>query len=93
MYIMAPELISTTYFINPSHQSVCLYVYPSTVARQWLGKHVPAAMNIRSNRKFVGHVCLWVCLCIPFLVARKQLGKDVPAATKNCWRRRFLCGP
>jgi hypothetical protein len=26
MYIMAPELISTTYFINPSHQSVCLYV-------------------------------------------------------------------
>jgi hypothetical protein len=28
MYIMAPEPISTAYFINPSHQSVCLYVYP-----------------------------------------------------------------
>jgi hypothetical protein len=28
-YIMAPEPISTAYFINPSHQSVCLYVYPS----------------------------------------------------------------
>jgi hypothetical protein len=28
MYIMAPEPISTAYFINPSHQYVCLYVYP-----------------------------------------------------------------
>jgi hypothetical protein len=27
MYIMAPEAKSTTYFINPSHQSVCVYVY------------------------------------------------------------------
>jgi hypothetical protein len=26
--IMAPEPISTAYFINPSHQSVCLYVSP-----------------------------------------------------------------
>jgi hypothetical protein len=24
---MAPEPISTAYFINPSHHSVCLYVY------------------------------------------------------------------
>jgi hypothetical protein len=28
LYIMAPGPISTAYFINPSHQSVCLYVYP-----------------------------------------------------------------
>jgi hypothetical protein len=47
--------ISTAYFINPSHQSVCLMcippivarqrlgkVYPSFIARQWLGKRVPA---------------------------------------------------
>jgi hypothetical protein len=34
MYIIAPEPISTAYFINPSHQSVCLYVYPHIVARQ-----------------------------------------------------------
>jgi hypothetical protein len=27
MYIMALEPISTAYFINPSHWSVCLYVY------------------------------------------------------------------
>jgi hypothetical protein len=26
---MATEPISTAYFINPSHQIVCLYVYPS----------------------------------------------------------------
>jgi hypothetical protein len=34
MYIMAPELISTAYFINPSRQSVCLHVYPPIIARQ-----------------------------------------------------------
>jgi hypothetical protein len=27
MYTMPPEVISTAYFINPSHQSVFLYVY------------------------------------------------------------------
>jgi hypothetical protein len=30
---------------------------------------------------------------VSLYVARQQLGKDVAAATKNCWRRRFLCGP
>jgi hypothetical protein len=43
MYIMTPESISTAYFINPSHQSVRLYVYPPVVARKWLGKNVIAA--------------------------------------------------
>jgi hypothetical protein len=28
-YIMAPEPISTAYFIKPAYQSVCLHVYPS----------------------------------------------------------------
>jgi hypothetical protein len=27
MYVMEPESISTAYFINLSHQSMCLYVY------------------------------------------------------------------
>jgi hypothetical protein len=27
MYIMAPELILTAYFMNLFHQSVCLYMY------------------------------------------------------------------
>jgi hypothetical protein len=45
MYIMATEPISTAYFINPSHQSLCLYVYPTIVARQRLGKNITAATN------------------------------------------------
>jgi hypothetical protein len=31
--------------VLPSHQYVCLYVYPAIVARQQLGKNVTAAMN------------------------------------------------
>jgi hypothetical protein len=40
MYIMATEPISRAYFINPSDQSVCIYI-PHTVARQRLGKTLP----------------------------------------------------
>jgi hypothetical protein len=47
MYITAPEPISTAYFINPLHQSVCLYVYPLIVARQRLGKNVTTATNAK----------------------------------------------
>jgi hypothetical protein len=49
MYIMAPEPISMAYFINPSHQSVCLYVYPPIIARERLGKNVTAAMNTHAT--------------------------------------------
>jgi hypothetical protein len=41
MYIMAPDHI----FLNPAHQSVCLYVYPPVVASQRLGKNVTATTN------------------------------------------------
>jgi hypothetical protein len=40
MYIMAPEPILAAYFINPSSQSVCLYVY-HIVAMQRHGKALP----------------------------------------------------
>jgi hypothetical protein len=43
MYIMALEPISTVYFIDPSHHSVSICASSPTVARQLLGKHVPAA--------------------------------------------------
>jgi hypothetical protein len=56
IYVVAPEPISTTYFVNPSHQSVCLYVYSSIVAGQRLGKTVTAATNIHNNRRIVGRV-------------------------------------
>jgi hypothetical protein len=45
MNIMAPEPISTAYFINISPQSLCLYVYPSIAARQRLDNNVSAATN------------------------------------------------
>jgi hypothetical protein len=72
MYIMASEPISTAYFINPSISlSVCVSLLslpgkgsvkciPPLVARQRLGKHVPAATNTHNNRKIVGRVCLWI---------------------------------
>jgi hypothetical protein len=103
MYIMAPEPISTSYFINPFRLCVCMCITPSA-ARQRLGKHVLEATNTCNNRKVVDHVVfcvvrvaskdsLWVCLCIPLSLLGNGSCKHVPAAMKNCWRRRFLCGP
>jgi hypothetical protein len=48
--IMAPGPISTAYLINPSHQSVCLYVYPPIVVRQRLGKNPPNLVRQRLGR-------------------------------------------
>jgi hypothetical protein len=60
IYIMAPDQISTAYFMNPSHQSVCLY--SPIIAGQRLGKHVPAATNTRNNRT-VGRIVSYGGLC------------------------------
>jgi hypothetical protein len=49
MYIMTPEPISTAYFINPSHESLCLYVYPPIVASQLLGKNITVATNAQAT--------------------------------------------
>jgi hypothetical protein len=73
---MASEPISTAYFINSSHQSVFICVFPRIVVRQRLGRHVPVTKNTRNNIRVVGGVVsykvrviskesLWVCLCIP----------------------------
>jgi hypothetical protein len=59
-YIMAPELISAAYFINPSHQSVCLYMYPTIAARQRLRINVNAATNTHAKLgKIVGRVVFY----------------------------------
>jgi hypothetical protein len=71
MYSVATEPTSTAYFINPTHQSVCLYVYlsyrckaslqyipPFGVWQQFV-KHVPAAMNTH-NRRIVRHTIFYV---------------------------------
>jgi hypothetical protein len=42
----SPYPVSTVYFVNPSHQSVCV---SPTVARQRLGKNVTAATNTHAT--------------------------------------------
>jgi hypothetical protein len=43
---MAPEPISTVYFINSSYQTLCVSILVSSIAaRQRLGKNITAAMN------------------------------------------------
>jgi hypothetical protein len=49
MYAMAPEHISVAYFINLSHYSACLYMYPPYIAREWLSKNVTVAMNAHAT--------------------------------------------
>jgi hypothetical protein len=51
IYIMAPETISTAYFI--SSPPVCIYVYLSIVARQRLGKNVAEATNIHTTEELL----------------------------------------
>jgi hypothetical protein len=51
---------------------------PPIVERQRLGKHVPAAKNIRNNGRNVGRVCLWVCLCIPLSLLGNNSVKTFP---------------
>jgi hypothetical protein len=67
IYIMAPELILTVCFINPSHQSVCLYVCPPIIARQKLGKNVTTASDTCSSRRIVGHIIF----CAVHIISRK----------------------
>jgi hypothetical protein len=37
---------------------------PHLIARQRLGKHIPAAMNTRNKRRIVGRVCLCISLSL-----------------------------
>jgi hypothetical protein len=48
IYVMAPESISTAYFINPSNQYVS-YVIPTIVARQRLGNNVTLTTNTQAT--------------------------------------------
>jgi hypothetical protein len=49
MYIMATEPNLTAYFINPSHRSMCFYVYHPIVARQHLGENVTMVTNTHAT--------------------------------------------
>jgi hypothetical protein len=83
---MSPEPVSTAHLINPSDQSVSVFVsfiqlldkgseqcIPFT-ARQRLCKHIPAANNARINKRIVGSVCL----CIPLLLLGKNSVRTFP---------------
>jgi hypothetical protein len=59
MYIMAIEPISTAYFKNTSRRLCACMCIPPIVARQRLGKHVPAATNTRNSRRIDGRVIVY----------------------------------
>jgi hypothetical protein len=100
MYVMTPEPNSTAYFINPSHQSVSVSVsflsllgkgsvkcIPTFIARQRLGKDVPAATDTRNNKRIIGRVCL--DLCIPLLLLGNNSVKTFPRHGKSVGRGVF----
>jgi hypothetical protein len=55
---MISERISGAYFINPSHQSVSICVYPN-IARQRFGKNITMATNTCNNRRIVDRVVFY----------------------------------
>jgi hypothetical protein len=77
MFIMTAEPISTSHFINPSHQSMCLCILLTLQGNgavncitpfgtmQRLGKRVPATRNIRNNRIIVGRVIFYTVRILP----------------------------
>jgi hypothetical protein len=93
MYIMEPKSISMAYFINfPISQCVCMCIH-LIVARQRLGKNLPAAKNTCNNRRIVGGVVFYTVpvvsresLCVHLLL----LGNG---SLNTCQRqRRFVVG-
>jgi hypothetical protein len=61
--IIAPEPISTAYFVNASHQSVCLCCGNEyTRNNRIIGRVIFCAVRVVSKES------LWVRLCIPLLL-------------------------
>jgi hypothetical protein len=103
MYLMAPEPISMAYFLNPSHQCVCLYVYPPIIARQRLDMQFPKEKT-RNNRRIVQCIVfdaarvvsdksLWVCLCIPLSLLDNSSVNTFPYQWRIVEGVAFLCDP
>jgi hypothetical protein len=83
VYVMAPEPNSTACLINPSYQSMCLYVYPLCRYQETAQKSVsllsflgnssvntfPAANNTRNNRRIVS---LGLSVCPLLLVGKTR---------------------
>jgi hypothetical protein len=59
MNIVAPRPISAAYFINPSHQSVCMLRIPLSLVRNGSLKRYCGNEYTRNNRRIVGPVVLY----------------------------------
>jgi hypothetical protein len=99
---MATQPISTTYFVNLSHQSVFLCAsLPllgcgsiKTFTRQRINATVEEMLD--ASFSVVSVPCRTDSVCLSAyapIVVRQRLGKHVPTTTKNFLRCRFLCGP
>jgi hypothetical protein len=64
-YVTAPEPISTVYFLNVSHQPVCLYLYRHIIDRQRFAKNVTVPKNTYAT---IEALCVASC-CMPFKVS------------------------
>jgi hypothetical protein len=65
-YIIAPEPISTAYFINPSHQSTCLYVYPPSL----LGNDSVNTLPLKRIHTAIEELCF--VFCAVFVVSKES---------------------
>jgi hypothetical protein len=70
--------------LHKSLISVCLSVYPTIIARQWLGKNVTAATNIHATVKELldsSFYMLWLpCNCLAVAVS---FGSTIPAFNRH----------
>jgi hypothetical protein len=66
------EAYETTLLCLPQHPKARI-VEPEEMefARQWLGKHIPVAMNTRNNRRTVGHSGVCVTSITQYVVEGK----------------------
>jgi hypothetical protein len=81
------------HFNGVLHVLHSLHAYPSyscyAKVRQ---KHYRGNEYTRNIKKMLDACIMGLCVYPPNF-ARHKLGKYVTAAMKNCWKRRFLCGP
>jgi hypothetical protein len=72
-YIIAPEPTSAAYFINLSHQSVSVCVFPLSLLDNGSGEHISAAANARNSRRIIE--C--VVFCAIHVVSNGSIGLSV----------------
>jgi hypothetical protein len=84
--IVASEPISTAHFMNLSHQSLCLYVYPPSIARQRLCNNVIEATNTHAEVEGI----VWRVVFYAVSIVSKGNGRLVlPRTSFLIKKRRF----